>query len=159
MRVDQNSSEDHTNQAASGAKVPGSSGKGKKVVSFAPGVKPPADGEASKTAKLGSDAVKEGAEAILSPPPLDGIIGRLEIRKSGAVQMRLGDGILLDVRRNHFLGALESGSLSPRRAGKCCDSAVFLTACDPSRPGEEATKCTWGSQPQIHRLPQHRGAA
>ena len=66
-------------------------------MSFAPGVKPPADGE-TKALKLESDAVKEGAEALPPPLPLDGVIGRLEIRKSGLVQMRLSGGILLDVR-------------------------------------------------------------
>lgn len=31
-------------------------------------------------------------------PKIDGIIGRLEIYQSGAVRMRLANGILLDVR-------------------------------------------------------------
>ena len=73
-----------------------STGKGKKAVSFAPGVKPPAEVTAPKTE---SGAVKDEVK----PPPLEGVIGRLEIRKSGLVQMRLGDGILLDVSPSNAL--------------------------------------------------------
>ena len=54
----------------------------RKSVSFAPETKPPAP-------------VPE-----IQPKddePLDGIVGQLEIYKSGAVKMRLGHGIVLDV--------------------------------------------------------------
>lgn len=33
----------------------------------------------------------------ISDPPVDGIIGQLELYRSGAIKMRLSNGILLDV--------------------------------------------------------------
>ena len=33
----------------------------------------------------------------LKPEPIDGVIGQLEVYRSGAVKMRLANGILLDV--------------------------------------------------------------
>ncbi|KAF9517798.1 hypothetical protein BS47DRAFT_1325929 [Hydnum rufescens UP504] len=54
----------------------------RKSVSFAPETKPPAP-------------VSETLPKV--EEPLDGVIGRLEIYKSGAVKMRLGEGIVLDV--------------------------------------------------------------
>lgn len=65
-------------------------GKGKeketgrpKSVSFAPETKP---GATSTT-----------SEGAAKDAPLDGVIGRLEIYKSGLVKMRLGDNIVFDV--------------------------------------------------------------
>lgn len=71
-------------------KAPEGLEKGKKV-SFAPDVKLPAS-EAGTPVPDAGKATDESAE-----PSLDGIIGRLEIHQSGAVRMRLENGILLDV--------------------------------------------------------------
>ncbi|ETW79122.1 hypothetical protein HETIRDRAFT_323441, partial [Heterobasidion irregulare TC 32-1] len=53
-----------------------------KKVTFAEDVKP---------------AATENAEAEQGPVPVDGVIGQLEIHRSGAVKMRLADGIVMDV--------------------------------------------------------------
>ncbi|KAG2011563.1 hypothetical protein CC2G_011665 [Coprinopsis cinerea AmutBmut pab1-1] len=75
---------------------------GKKAVSFGPDVKPAAapgvaggaaPGMASRTPS-GSGAA---AEEKKPPKPVDGVIGQLELYKSGAVKIRLANGILLDV--------------------------------------------------------------
>lgn len=65
-----------------------------KKVSFAPDVKPGIS-ESSKASAVPADSSKEpnGHES-----KIDGIIGNLEIYRSGAVKMRLANGILLDVR-------------------------------------------------------------
>ena len=73
----------------------------KKTVSFAPDVKASSSasvpgsgtGVGIGTITPAEEGTKEGeAEA-----PLDGVIGQLEIHRSGAVRMRLENGILLDV--------------------------------------------------------------
>lgn len=67
--------------------------KGKKVT-FAPDVKAPSATSTPSTIEPDKDPLKD------APPPLPhGLIGRLEIYKSGAVKMRLENGNLLDVRR------------------------------------------------------------
>ncbi|EJD07391.1 uncharacterized protein FOMMEDRAFT_72998 [Fomitiporia mediterranea MF3/22] len=60
------------------------------AVTFAPDVKPPASGASTPVA---DGSKKEEAPVV----PLDGVIGQLEIHQSGAVKMRLENGILLDV--------------------------------------------------------------
>lgn len=55
-----------------------------KHVSFSADTKPPA-------------SVPEDVDKDQPPPHVDGVIGQLEIYKSGAVKMRLANGILLDV--------------------------------------------------------------
>jgi len=55
-----------------------------KRVSFSADTKPPAP-------------VPEEVDKDQPPPHVDGVIGQLEIYKSGAVKMRLANGILLDV--------------------------------------------------------------
>jgi DNA-directed RNA polymerase III subunit RPC4 len=42
--------------------------------------------------------VPEDVDKEKPPAHVDGVIGQLEIYQSGAVKMRLGNGILLDVR-------------------------------------------------------------
>jgi DNA-directed RNA polymerase III subunit RPC4 len=39
------------------------------------------------------------AEADTPQPKIDGVIGKLEVYRSGTVKMRLANGIVLDVRR------------------------------------------------------------
>jgi len=55
-----------------------------KRVSFSADTKPPA-------------SVPEDVDKDQPPPHVDGVIGQLEVYKSGAVKMRLANGILLDV--------------------------------------------------------------
>jgi hypothetical protein len=46
---------------------------------------------------LDAHTAKEGEAEHEDPSPLDGVIGRLEIYRSGAVNMSLGNGIVLNV--------------------------------------------------------------
>lgn len=59
-------------------------GNESKRVSFSADTKPPA-------------AVPEDVDKEKPPAHVDGVIGQLEIYQSGAVKMRLANGILLDV--------------------------------------------------------------
>ena len=53
----------------------------------------------SEGVKMEQSSYKSGESSKESETqqPVDGMIGRLEIRRSGAVKMRLANGILLDV--------------------------------------------------------------
>lgn len=62
-----------------------------KKVSFAPDLKLPQ----SQTSAMPTSQPTQSNEP---EPKVDGIIGQLEIHKSGAVKMHLGNGIVLDVR-------------------------------------------------------------
>lgn len=62
-----------------------------KKVTFASDVK--SDSSTSRT-----PSVVPESSRIKAVEPMDGLIGRLEVYKSGAVKMRLANGILLDVR-------------------------------------------------------------
>lgn len=66
--------------------------KRSKSVSFAPETKPPMPESGSEAATTSTTA-----GTLAAPQPIDGVIGTLEVYKSGAVKMRLGDGIVLDV--------------------------------------------------------------
>ncbi|KAG6332652.1 hypothetical protein ID866_6437 [Astraeus odoratus] len=70
---------------------PGTSQTKQRRVSFAPDVKPPAPVSATSAAASGD------APAEKDPQKVDGIIGQLEVYRSGAVKMRLGNEILLNV--------------------------------------------------------------
>jgi len=63
-----------------------------KKVKFTEDTKPPATPEASVTPAPEGEKASDKAD-----PKLDGIVGQLEMYQSGAVKMRLGNGILLDV--------------------------------------------------------------
>lgn len=65
--------------------------EGGKKVSFGPDVKPPAEATpaTSRTASTAPESVQ--------PQHLDGLIGRLEVYRSGAVKIRMDNGIVLDV--------------------------------------------------------------
>lgn len=78
-----------------------------KRVSFAPDSKPPHQAESSTTASSTptpsvSGAQEDPKESAVPPPKLDGVIGQLEVRRSGAVTMRLANGIVLDVSNLPF---------------------------------------------------------
>lgn len=66
----------------------------KRKVSFAADTKPPAP--ASGSTMPGTQA---GPEASKESPKVDGVIGHIEVYRSGAVKMRLGNGIVLNVWR------------------------------------------------------------
>lgn len=72
---------------------PGLSDTRQRTVSFAADVKPPAPMTTASTMAPANDAPTQ-----TEPPKVDGIIGQLEVYRSGAVKMRLGNDILLDVR-------------------------------------------------------------
>ncbi|CAA7267394.1 unnamed protein product [Cyclocybe aegerita] len=61
-----------------------------KKVSFAPDVKPDMDGISSRTASSAPSEVKKS-------DPIDGLVGQLEVYRSGAVKIRFANGVLLDV--------------------------------------------------------------
>ncbi|KAF5336184.1 hypothetical protein D9611_006268 [Ephemerocybe angulata] len=70
-------------------------GDATKKVSFGPDVKPPADEKPTPaTSRTASTAP---SDAPKPEEPLDGVVGRLEVYRSGAVKIRLGDDIVLDV--------------------------------------------------------------
>jgi len=64
-----------------------------KKVSFAPDAKSDPTAGASTTPSTDTPEVKS---------PVDGVIGKLEVYRSGAVKIRLANGILLDVSCNFF---------------------------------------------------------
>lgn len=65
-------------------------------MTFAPDVKPDPSGSVTPVDKTPVDLTED--DGLPKPPThLDGIIGQLEIYRSGAVKMRLKNGILLDV--------------------------------------------------------------
>ena len=77
--------------------------------------------------------VPEDVDKEKPPAHVDGVIGNLEIYQSGAVKMRLANGILLDVsaafgtqRRTFFLFSFDA--FSP---GDCRNAAVVLAASRP----------------------------
>ncbi|KAF8582791.1 hypothetical protein K439DRAFT_1661677 [Ramaria rubella] len=71
--------------------------KGKKV-SFAPDAKPPAPNGQHDPEK-GGDTSKDGAKTASTSveKSIDGVIGQLEVHRSGMIKMRLNNGMLLDV--------------------------------------------------------------
>ncbi|EPQ56451.1 hypothetical protein GLOTRDRAFT_59707 [Gloeophyllum trabeum ATCC 11539] len=73
----------------------GSDAKGKRV-SFANDTKPPAASPTPASAP-GADGIGLAPDQKPEEVKLDGQIGQLEIYQSGAVKMRLGNGILMDV--------------------------------------------------------------
>jgi hypothetical protein len=89
-------------------------------VSFAADVKPPGpngDPHASTGPEVGQ--TKE-------LPKVDGVIGQLEVYRSGAVKMRLGNGIVMDVRH---LSILSSLTLTQSLGDGRNSAIVFATSC------------------------------
>ncbi|KAF8202122.1 RNA polymerase III RPC4-domain-containing protein [Pholiota molesta] len=68
-----------------------------KKVSFAPDVKPDIASVASGSGASGSRTPSIVPSEPEPAQPLDGVIGQLEVYRSGAVKIRLANGILLDV--------------------------------------------------------------
>jgi DNA-directed RNA polymerase III subunit RPC4 len=66
----------------------------KRKVSFAADTKPPASASGSTM-----PGIQVGPEASKETPKVDGVIGHVEIYRSGTVKMRLGNGIVLNVWR------------------------------------------------------------
>jgi len=52
----------------------------------------PGSGTTTPTTKLEDSTTEKNPD-----PPVDGVIGQLELYRSGAIKMRLANGILLDV--------------------------------------------------------------
>lgn len=63
-----------------------------KKVSFAPDSKPSPPDSAQPSAAIEVELTSNGTQQMV-----DGVIGQLEVHRSGAVKMRLGNGIILDV--------------------------------------------------------------
>ena len=66
----------------------------KRKVSFAADTKPPAFASGSTT-----PATQTGTEMPKEIPKVDGVIGHIEVYRSGTVKMHLGNGIVLNVWR------------------------------------------------------------
>ena len=64
----------------------------KRKVSFAADTKPPASASGSTI-----PGTQVGPEVPKEIPKVDGVIGHVEIYRSGTVKMRLGNGIVLNV--------------------------------------------------------------
>lgn len=68
-----------------------------KRVTFAPDVKPSSGPNTPAATPAPETATAESAKEPKPDERIDGVIGQLEIHQSGAVKMRLENGILLDV--------------------------------------------------------------
>jgi len=93
-----------------------------KRVTFADDVKPgslPGSSRGSMAPPEDPVAVKPEESSVT-----DGIIGSLEVYRSGAVKMRLQNGILLDV-----IGFFLSTARSNAMQGNCCDTTFLSSAC------------------------------
>lgn len=117
-----------------------------KKVSFASDSKPPS-AEVSVGTTASSNATNDGqnTSAEETAPKIDGIIGQLEVHRSGAVKMRLGNGIVMDVGKSSAFGILTS-PLIFFSAGHCCNSAIIFTTCRIPRFAQQAAKCSRGSK-------------
>jgi DNA-directed RNA polymerase III subunit RPC4 len=93
-----------------------------KKVSFATDVKP-----SSANSSRPTSAIPEPGPNPDTPTILDGIIGQLEVYQSGAVKMRLENGIVLDVSllltRQHFV------PLKPFSLGFSRNAILLPAAC------------------------------
>lgn len=89
-----------------------------KRVSFSADTKPPAP-------------VPDDVDKDQPPPHVDGVIGQLLIYQSGAVKMRLANGILLDVSPSYVqycrLLLTESRRLPPQHSRRSCNKPFTLT--------------------------------
>lgn len=70
---------------------------GPKKVKFAEDTKPPGSGASTPQAS-GAATPQAKKELSEDEPKISGVVGQLEIYESGTVKMRLGNGILFDVR-------------------------------------------------------------
>jgi hypothetical protein len=89
-----------------------------KRVSFSADTKPPA-------------SVPEDVDKDQLPPHVDGVIGQLEVYKSGAVKMRLANGILLDVSFSLLPNEVSTElrrRLLPQRSRRSCNKPFTSTA-------------------------------
>lgn len=92
----------------------------------------------AKEVKSESRATKNiEVQKVEEAPKVDGIIGQLETYRSGAVKMRLANGILFDVcvPVTHLMG-LAYWSVT----GNCSDTTLFSSTSCVSRPSREATE-------------------
>ena len=69
-----------------------------KKVKFAEDTKPPASGASTPLGSSGTVTPQVKKDAEETAPKVSGVVGQIEVYESGAVKLRLGNGILLDVR-------------------------------------------------------------
>jgi hypothetical protein len=78
-------------------------------------------------------------------PKVDGVIGQLEIYRSGAVKMRLANGILLDVcfplENQQLIATLTHWFI----VGNCSNTTIFPPTSYLSGHCRKATNCPWRS--------------
>lgn len=114
------------------------SGSTKKVSFGVTGSSKQAKGHSEPTAEL----------KIHSQPRVDGVIGQLEVYRSGAVKMRLANGILLDVRlASWYLREINRKmKLIKFQTDSPCNSAVISSTSSISRRKRETFNCLRRSQ-------------
>ncbi len=109
-----------------------------KKVAFAADTKPGSEMSDLSAAPTGNPASTATEQKKGEKPEVDGIIGRLEIYQSGAVRMRLGNGILYDVSQlpipNHNPRVVPDTSMRWDLIilGSCSYTAFILAACRSS---------------------------
>ena len=91
-----------SNSKGADAPIPFPAASPIKRVSFAPDSKPPHQVDSSTGSSTPTPSVSGVHQDPKEPaiPKLDGVIGQLEVRRSGAVTMRFANGIVLDVSTN-----------------------------------------------------------
>jgi len=115
------------------------------------------DGPGSGTATPTMKPDDPTAERI-PDSPVDGIIGQLELYRSGAIKMRLNNGILLDVSLLRFTAYdwWSDPQFIPPPSGIGCNATFFPPASHPHRQTEEETLRIGRSQQAVYRHPRHR---
>lgn len=114
--------------------------EGKKRVTFAEDVKRSATPAATETI-----APEEVIEKT------DGIVGQLEIYQSGAVKMRLNNGLVLDARFPFFVGSILMTYFTS--LDSCGNTTILFTTRSTSRHEEQTTEHYWRGESTIRSFP------
>lgn len=120
---------------------------GGKTVTFSEDTKPSAPGATQEKAE----------EKPASEQKVDGVIGQLEVYQSGAVKMRLANGIVMDVSR--MLALCFPSDLIVCPSGLCCDTAFILATRRLPGPSGETFVRTRRGKSAIRRLSRYRHPA
>ena len=96
----------------------------------------PGSGTSTPTTRLDDPTAEK-----IPDPPVDGIIGQLELYRSGAIKMRLSNGILLDVSllRSAPYYWRSDPQFIPPPSGIGCNATFVSPASRPHRQTEEET--------------------
>jgi DNA-directed RNA polymerase III subunit RPC4 len=115
-------------------------------VAFAVDSKTPAESASSRTATAAESSAQKEKD---TEAHVDGVIGQLEVYHSGAVKMRLGNGILLDVCIILFTHQpIRSNDLK----GYCSNTTLLPPTRHTSRYTQQTFKCARRSKQAVHRV-------